>query len=784
MAASAVATMAPLLPVGLAGLDIQEPLHRFDANVHLPTLERGVSSANRIGETIGVLTMKWRLAPDGFEMSPPSPLAPIEISETTSQRYRVMQDGAVTFQDRGRSTIRFFGAGRTYPATTDGQARLLFAGNRHHRRGHRRPGLGGARRAHHQQRSDDAPSAVGADAGWLLIRNLDAGTTRRRSVHMLDLTGPDAPTVLNVVGESEAGVERISVARVGNDIPDASRLRSLCCASRSAHPRHRAGAHRVRRGRYCGSLTNCPACRAPSRSPTRRGEPSAALPPPVSRAPPFRTCATATLSAVTAYGPATNGTGALTGAGGVLTLDTTVDANGASQSFYALRLADPAGRFRAVDPARLQSAARAAKTTVRPNRRRTRRCVWPMRSRPASRTPIARFSAVSSACPADGMELARWWEERERIDGYAERFDVVREYADAGRSAGFFDTAVIRNAEMPVMGIVQEMFYDRQKMAKGEAIRDRMREFVLKYFMRVSHLHQPEPAAEAEAAPASRLERALSWLPQDSEHRVGFGCEQLYYKRRGTGEIGKFVGEERSAVVDLRDIGTVYDWILLKVDVFDFGVSFAPFGSEAPKLQMPLKDPTYLVIGPPFIKNEDNPEPDVLGHYGFGYAFVPYAPDGGGIMAYGPGHFAAAIQSVDFTITSDGEIRVRAAFVVSRPNKIAQVDIDPIDWSFRLADMLTFGVASRVMAPVKTVTDTLPLRVSGANPVSTYIWMANTVTGGMAATRLGHSKTVLEKRMLVQHFLQNYSMLRSSLLVWRTVSDWTDSSTLPEFCRT
>ena len=32
-----------------------------------------------------------------------------------------------TFEDRGRGTLRFFGAGRTYPATTDGHARLLFA---------------------------------------------------------------------------------------------------------------------------------------------------------------------------------------------------------------------------------------------------------------------------------------------------------------------------------------------------------------------------------------------------------------------------------------------------------------------------------------------------------------------------------------------------------------------------------------------------------------------------------------------------------------------------------
>jgi hypothetical protein len=132
---------------------------------------------------------------------------------------------------------------------------------------------------------------------------------------------------------------------------------------------------------------------------------------------------------------------------------------------------------------------------------------------------------------------------------------------------------------------------------------------------------------------------------------------------------------------------------------------------------------------------------------------------------------------------ADGEIRVRAAFVVNRPNQIANVDIDPIEWGFRLADMLTFGTASRVMAPMKAIADTLPLRVTGVDPISTYIWMANTVTGGLAGKRLGHSKTVLEKRMLVQHFMQHYEMLTSSLLVWRMVADWTDHEHLPAFCR-
>jgi hypothetical protein len=99
-----------------------------------------------------------------------------------------------------------------------------------------------------------------------------------------------------------------------------------------------------------------------------------------------------------------------------------------------------------------------------------------------------------------------------------------------------------------------------------------------------------------------------------------------------------------------------------------------------------------------------------------------------------------------------------------------------------MADMMTFNMASRVMDPLKALTGRLPLRVSGVDPIAAYIWMANTMTGGLAGKQLGISKEVLEKRMLVQHFMQHYAMLINSLLVWRLIPDWTDRERLPEFC--
>jgi hypothetical protein len=88
-----------------------------------------------------------------------------------------------------------------------------------------------------------------------------------------------------------------------------------------------------------------------------------------------------------------------------------------------------------------------------------------------------------------------------------------------------------------------------------------------------------------------------------------------------------------------------------------------------------------------------------------------------------------------------------------------------------------------VMRPVLDVTDRLPLRADGFDPVTSYIWMMNALTGGMAERQLGISKASLEKRMLMQQLTQHHEMLNRSLVVWRMVADWADHERLPDYCR-
>ena len=64
-----------------------------------------------------------------------------------------------------------------------------------------------------------------------------------------------------------------------------------------------------------------------------------------------------------------------------------------------------------------------------------------------------------------------------------------------------------------------------------------------------------------------------------------------------------------------------------------------------------------------------------------------------------------------------------------------------------------------------------------------WLMLALLSTGVALPEQQPETMSVLEKRMLVQHFFQHYEMLSNSRLVWRKIVDWTDAEHLPEYCR-
>ena len=83
-----------------------------------------------------------------------------------------------------------------------------------------------------------------------------------------------------------------------------------------------------------------------------------------------------------------------------------------------------------------------------------------------------------------------------------------------------------------------------------------------------------------------------------------------------------------------------------------FRSSFAPFDrcNGESIVQLPLQESS--ISGDRSIVRPQSKRA-VVGRarrHGLGYAFVLYTPGDLGMIAYGPGHFAAAIQTVDFSL--------------------------------------------------------------------------------------------------------------------------------------
>ena len=383
-----------------------------------------------------------------------------------------------------------------------------------------------------------------------------------------------------------------------------------------------------------------------------------------------------------------------------------------------------------------------------------------------------------------GRELKRWWDRAHAADCFAQRFPLSTSFNRPDYSFGFFDVARVGGRETPVLGDFQTLYYDQPKAppadraAAARYIRDQVREFVLHYFMRISYFRLPEayvPVADRQEPPL--LLRPISLCPRENPSYVGFGFSQLFFKRADDGEIGAFPKASRYAIVDLREIGPQYRWSLLYVDIFDFSFAYQPFGPGTPSLNFPLEEGSYLIMDRDFIVDEDDPSPEVLGRYGFGYAFIKNPVPG--LIAYGPGEFDAAIETVTFTVYRDGRVRADAVFVANRPTQIVHVPLNPVVLASQAASLATLGAAPYFLGPLREALGSLSFAGAGFDPVSAGIALANFFSGGLAAQTLCISRQQLEKIFLVKHFLQHYQTLEGSVQTWRQIPNWLDAEALP-----
>jgi hypothetical protein len=383
---------------------------------------------------------------------------------------------------------------------------------------------------------------------------------------------------------------------------------------------------------------------------------------------------------------------------------------------------------------------------------------------------------------SDGLELKRWWERADADGDYDARFGLVREFNPSDISYAFFGRAPVRGRSVPVMGTVDGAFYDRAKTIPGRRDAE-FREFVLRYLLRVSAFRLPEVFIADPRRTIQTPLRRLGLCQEPEPRQTGFGYTQLYFKSSATGEIGKFQGAKQQEIVDLREIGPKYRWIVLKVRIFNFDLSVRPLGYPSPTVAFTLDESSYLVINADLVTDRQRPAPGILGEYGLGYVFLKN-PVNEGQLTYGPGNFDVAFQLIDFRLLDGGEIRSRLVFAANRPNQIVDVTFDPVHWGIVFADLMTLGLTSRILFPDGPPGPSQRVWRTGFDPIRSGIALANLVTGGLAARQFCVSMKELERRFLVQHYMQHYEMLTGSILTWRQIPNWLDEANLPRWVLT
>ena len=383
---------------------------------------------------------------------------------------------------------------------------------------------------------------------------------------------------------------------------------------------------------------------------------------------------------------------------------------------------------------------------------------------------------------ADGLRLLRWWQQTDAEQSYPKSFSFLKDLVPPDRATGFFGRTEISSGPIDVMGLTHEMLFEMPRAVPPEACRAQIREFALRYFLRVSEITAPQPLRELGFGPLTGP--LLSFLrlgPLRTEVHGGFRHTQLYGKETSTGRIVEFPPDRQTAIVDLREIGPRYQWIILQARPFDYELDVAPVGSAGPRFVLPLPDTPTIAIDRDLVVDQDHPAPGVLGRYGFTYAILD-DPTPRGAQVYGPAQFRACFQTILFEVLESGESRVRMAFAGNLPDKILDVKLDPIGLAVRAGDFFSLGLTSRLLAPVEGLLAKRPT-LGSFDPLLGFISLANLATAGLASKEFSISKDQLFRDILVRHFQLYYQLILDALLAYRQVNDWTDTAALPAWAR-
>lgn len=398
-------------------------------------------------------------------------------------------------------------------------------------------------------------------------------------------------------------------------------------------------------------------------------------------------------------------------------------------------------------------------------------------SAPLTSQDLAILGKVDTAI-AQGRELKAWWVENRhtRVQNY--RIPIARQIHRPDTNYGFIMDAHLRSGSLPVAGVVQDQLFAWPKAPPGSQpdpawVRAQLREFVIKYFMRMARTQPPRRAEDARPAATEG--------PDGSASRAfdGWGYSQMYYKRAATGAIGKFADDQRARIVPLDEVGGTYSWVVLKVNIYQFDYAMRlPGAVNGPRLNLSMTQTVHVVMTPDFLLDEENPDAGVLGRYGYGYSVVP-DPTQHTLVAAGPASISDTIETLAFSVMQSGEVRAHMVFITPLPTRI--LNLTPVSLTFALADWLSFNTASRVLAPVKSLLEAFEPPI---DPIYFSLQLINALTLGMASEDFGLNRHTLFSSLMNLHFTDVYKMFNLAASHFTMVRDWMDAAALPRWATT
>ena len=383
-------------------------------------------------------------------------------------------------------------------------------------------------------------------------------------------------------------------------------------------------------------------------------------------------------------------------------------------------------------------------------------------SRSARLTPgdLVILANVESAI-RNGRELKTWWEANRDTRVRMNRFPLARQVQDSDSNYGFLLNANLSSGALRVAGVIQDQLFAWPKAPTGaKAVSGaHLRAFILRHFTRLACTH-PRLRAGGE------------------QSRTGWAYQQAYYKLEATGEIGRFPDAEQTQIVPLDEIGKKYSWVVFRVNIYHLNMPFDLMDTpHGPQINMSLLEPVYTVMTPDYLVDEDNPEPGVVGRYGYGYSVVPN-PTVSTLLAAAPSGLTHTIETLTFRLLDTGEIRAHMDFIMPQAPRI--MNFDPVALSFAAADKLSFGAASKIGGPLKSLLEGFELQI---DPVFFSIRLLNLMTAGLASDEFGVNRNRVLKTIMTSHFTDVYAMFNLAASHFAMVSDWTDTANLPEWAK-